>query len=294
MFETTAQVQLIAATSVNILILSSIYILVALGFAFLFSIMGILNFAHGAIYMVAAYICFKLTTVAGMNQWLALVSSMIIGGLFGIVLERFFFRPFFGNLNRTIVVCIGIITVLQNGVAITQGYSVSKLPAFVHGIVRFGVFSVSAERVATFSIAITLVVLVLFFISRTRQGQQMQAVAQNKEGATLQGISIHRISALACVIACGLAAVAGSLMGGLTILTPYMGDMIMTKVLEVLVLGGIGSIQGILFAGLIIGALDATLSLFASSAACEAITLLVIIVILLFRPKGLFGQEVRS
>lgn len=289
-----ASIQLLAATIVNILILSSVYILVALGFAFLFSIMGILNFAHGAIYMVAAYICYKLTVVAGMNQWLALLSTVIIVGLFGIILERFFFRPFSGNLNRTIVVCIGIITVLQNGVAITEGYSVSKLPAFVEGVFRFGVFSVSAERVTTFLIATILLILVLLFISKTKHGLQMQAIAQDKEGAILQGIDIHRTSALACVIACGLAAVAGSLMGGLTILTPYMGDTIMTKVLEVLILGGIGSIHGVLFAGLIIGALDATLPLFVSSATSDAIAILIIIVILLFRPVGLFGQEVRS
>jgi branched-chain amino acid transport system permease protein len=289
----TVQLQLIVTTLANVLVLSSIYVLVALGFAFLFSIMGILNFAHGVFYMIAAYLCYKLTLM-GMNQWFAMLSSMVIVGLFGVPLERFFFRPFYGNLNRTVVVCIGIITVLQNAVAITEGYSVSKLHAFVGGSVDFGMFSLTMERIATFSIAIGLLILTLLFISKTRLGQQMQAAAQNKEGALLQGISIHRISALACIIACSLAAVAGSLMGALLSLTPYMGDNIMAKVLEVLVLGGIGTIRGVLFAGFVIGALDASLPVFVGSAASDAISVLVVIIILLFRPQGLFGQEVRG
>lgn len=293
MFQMSGLAQLISSMLINALVLSSIYVLVALGFAFLFSIMGILNFAHGVIYMAGAYLCYKLT-ITGINQWLAMLIAVIVVGLFGIILERFFFRPFFGDLNRTIIVCIGIITVLQNGVAISEGYSVSKLPAFVQGMLRVGIFSVSAERIVTFSIAICLLVLLLLFVGRTRTGQQMQAIAQNKEGAVLQGISIHRISALACIIACGLAAVAGSLMGGLLSLTPYMGDSIMTKLLQVLVLGGVGSIRGILFAGLIIGVFDATLPVFVTSAAGDAITILVTILILLFRPQGLFGREVQT
>ena len=101
--------QLTIITVINALVLSSMYILMALGFAFLFSIMGILNFAHGAIYMVGGYICFQFAVEWGLNQWLSLLLSVIIMGAFGLFLEKYCFRPFFGNLNRTIVVCIAII-----------------------------------------------------------------------------------------------------------------------------------------------------------------------------------------
>jgi branched-chain amino acid transport system permease protein len=289
-----ANLPFIAAISVNALVISFIYILMALGFAFLFSIMGILNFAHGSIYMVGAYICFELATSIGMNQWFALLVAVIIMGLFGIVLERVFFRPFFGNLNRTIVVCIGILTVLENGVSVLQGYSVNVIPAFIKGVVRVGIISITWERLVTLLISGILLVAVLLFIRLSKQGQQMQAIAQDLIGATLQGISVHRISALACVIACAIAAVAGSLMGAYLSLTPYMGNAIMVKVLEILVVGGVGSFNGILFAGLIVGCLDAVLPVYFSPTVSQTVALFIIIVILLIRPQGLFGQEVRS
>ncbi|MCX6010367.1 MAG: branched-chain amino acid ABC transporter permease [Chloroflexi bacterium] len=283
--------ELTTTTLINMLVLSSMYILVALGFAFLFSIMGILNFAHGAIYMVGGYICYQFAVEYGLNQWLSLLLSVLIVASLGLFLEKFCFRPFFGDLNRTIVVCIGIIVVLETTVNILVGTSTRSLPAFVPGILRAGAISLSAERLVTFLIGGTLLAAIIWFIRRTKQGQQMQAVSQNFEGAALQGIDVHRISALACVMACGLATVAGCLMGAFLSLTPFMGDYMLVKALELVILGGIGSMGGIFFAGLIIGSLDATLPLFISGAASQAIALGIIVTLLLFRPQGFFGRE---
>jgi branched-chain amino acid transport system permease protein len=129
------------------------------------------------------------------------------------------------------------------------------------------------------------------FIKKAKLGQQMQAVSQNTEGAALQGISVNRVSALACILACGLAAVAGCLMGAIFNLSPFMGGHMLLKALELVILGGIGSIGGIFFAGILIGTLDATLPLFIGGAASEAIGLSIIIIVLLFRPQGFFGRE---
>jgi branched-chain amino acid transport system permease protein len=284
-------VELTATTVINVLVLSSMYILVALGFAFLFSIMGILNFAHGVIYMVGGYICYQLAVEYGLNQWASLLLAVLIIAAFGLFLEKFCFRPFFGDLNRTIVVSIGIIVVLETTVNILVGTSTRSLPAFMPGILRAGAISLSAERLVTFIIGGALLWVTLWFIRNTKPGQQMQAVSQNVEGAALQGISIHRVSAVACVMACGLAAVAGCLMGAFLSLTPFMGDYMLVKALELVILGGIGSMGGIFFAGLIIGGMDATLPLFISGAASEAIALGIIVIILLFRPQGFFGRE---
>jgi len=289
-----SNILLTVATIVNALVLSSMYILLALGFTFLFNIMGILNFAHGVIYMIGAYICFYLATVAGLNQWLAMLLAVIAVGFFGIFMERFIFRPFFGNINSIIVVCIGLITVLVNAISLSQPYNVQVTPAFVQGILKVGIISLSWQRIVIFLIGVSLLALVLLFINKTKQGLQMRAVAQDLEGAILQGINVHFVSALACVIACALAAVAGSLMGSYLSLTPYMGNDIMIKVLEILVLGGIGSINGVIFAGLIVGTLDAVLPIWLSGTATQAIMMLIIIVILLFKPQGLFGKEVRA
>jgi len=283
--------QLTLITIINVLVLSSMYILVALGFAFLFSIMGILNFAHGAIYMVSGYICYQLAVEWGLNQWLSLLLTVILVGAFGLFLEKYCFRPFFGNLNRTIVVCIAIIIILETTVNVTVGTLVRSLPAFVPGILRAGLISVSAEKLVTLMMGGSLLAAMVWFIRRTKLGQQMQAISQDVEGAALQGISVHRISALACVLACGLAAVAGCLMGAIFNLSPFMGGHMLLKALELVILGGIGSVGGIFFAGFVIGTLDATLPLFIGGAASEAIGIGVIIMVLLFRPQGFFGRE---
>jgi branched-chain amino acid transport system permease protein len=283
--------ELTIITIINALVLSSMYILVALGFAFLFNIMGILNFAHGAIYMVSGYICYQLAVEWGLNQWLSMLLSIMSVGAFGLFLEKYCFRPFFGNLDRTIIVCIGIIIILETTVNVTVGTLVRSLPAFVPGILKSGAFSISAEKLITLIIGGSLLVAIIWFNRSTKMGQQMQAISQNLEGAALQGISIHRISALACVLACSLAAVAGCLMGAIFSLSPFMGGQMLLKALELVILGGIGSVGGIFFAGLIIGTLDATLPLLIGGAGSEAIGVGVIITVLLFRPQGFFGRE---
>ena len=283
--------ELIVATIINMLVLSSMYMLVALGFAFLFNIMGVLNFSHGVIYMVGGYLCYQFAVEYNLNQWLSLFLSVSIMGVFGLFLEKFCFRPLFGDLNRTIVVCIGIILVLETTVNILVGTSTRSIPAFVQGILRAGPISLSLERLVTFLIGAVLLAAVLCFVRYTLVGLQMQAVAQNVEGAALQGINIHKISAIACLIASALAALAGCLMGACLSLTPFMGGQMLLKALELVILGGIGSVGGIFFAGLIVGSLDSTLPLFISGAASEGIQLGIIVLILLFRPKGLFGYE---
>jgi branched-subunit amino acid ABC-type transport system permease component len=274
------------------LVLSSMYIAVALGFAFLFNIMGIMNFAHGAIYMVAGYICYQFGVALGLNLLLSMLISVAIVASFGLFLERFCFRPFFGDLNRTMVVCIGIIVVLETTVNILGGTSTRAIPAFAPGLVKAGPISLSIQKVITFIVGGALLAGTVWFMKSTRKGQQMQAVSQNLEGAVLQGINVRRSSALACVMACGMASVAGCLMGALVGLTPFMGGHMLLKALELVILGGVGSLGGIFFAGLIIGGLDASLPVFVSGAASEAVGLGIIVAVMLFRPQGLFGRDV--
>ncbi len=282
----------VVETVVNVLMLSSMYILVAMGFALVLSIMGVLNFAHGALYMIGGYVCYQLATYFGVNQWLAMLLATIILALFGLLLEKFCFRPFFGDINRTIIMSIVIALVLETAVNITMGDRVTSLPAFVDGMFKAGPVLVSWERTVTMMVGGVLLLFVTLFVSKTRVGQQMLAVAQDPEGAILQGIRIHRISALAIAMGCAMAAVAGSLMGAIFQLKPFVGNHMLVKSIQVVILSGIGSIGGILAGGFIIGALDAILPLFASGAVTQAVGLAVIVVLLLFRPQGLFGREV--
>lgn len=281
----------LAQVGVNALMLSSMYILMALGFALLLSVMGILNFAHAVIYMGGGYICYQLAVIYGLNQWLSLVLAALTMGAFGLFLERFCFRPFFGDVNRTIVMTLAIIVIGESAVNAAVGTQVRSLPAFVSGVLwREGV-SLSVERLVTFIIGAALLLGLIFFIRKTKIGQQMLAISQDAIGAALQGINIHRVSAVATVIACALAAVAGSLMGAIANLNPYIGDLMLVKAIEVVILAGIGSIGGVLGAGLILGTIDAFLPLVLSGSATNAVGLGIVILILLFRPQGLFGHE---
>jgi branched-chain amino acid transport system permease protein len=275
---------------VNTLMLSSMYVVVALGFAVVFSIMSILNFAHGAIYMIGGYICYQFAVTLGLNQWLSLVLSVIIVGAFGLFLERFCFRPFGKDMYRTIVMAITIAMVLQTIISLQAGTQISGIPAFATGYLSIGPTSVSMDRLVTFIIGGALLVMFRWLIARTKLGWQMQAIAQDQEGASLQGIHIHRVSALAFVFGCGLAATAGSLMGAILSLGPFMGEYMLLKAIEVVILGGIGSITGVFAGGLMIGAIDACLPQYIPGAGTQAAGLGIIIVLLLFRPQGFFGR----
>jgi branched-chain amino acid transport system permease protein len=241
--------------------------------------------------MLGGYVCFTLSQTLGINQWLALCLTVVIVSLIGPLLEKFCFRPFFRDFDRTLLVGIAVSIIIQTTVILIKGFRFESLPPFVKGILKAGPISVSAERLVTFLIGAFLLIFAIWFINKTKIGLQMQAVGQDLEAALLQGINIRRISALASMIACGLAAVAGCLLGAYLGLGPFMGDFIFQKALILVVLGGIGSIGGIFIAGLVIGALDAFLPIFISGSATEAIAIAIIIAVLLVRPKGFFGRE---
>ena len=279
-------------TGVDAIVLSSLYILVALGFALLLSIIGIFNFAHGSIYMAGAFITYAVADIIGINQWAALLISLVVMGAFGLFLERFCLRPFGTKGLSVIVMSIGLTLTLENTVALTVGGNARQLTSFVPGIIKIGFLSVSAERGLTLVIGLVLLIVLTLFVQRSKMGQQMLAIAQDREGAALQGININRTAAIATVIACILAGLSGTLMSSLYVLDPYMGDNILLKAIQIVILSGIGSFGGILAGGLIIGTMDAVLPVVMTPLTAQAITILVLIIILLIRPKGLFGYEI--
>ena len=282
---------MILTSTVNGLVLSAIYILVALGFGLQLSIMGIFNFAHGAVYMIGAYVTYGLSVALGLNQWVSLLISVILVGASGLLLEKFCFRPFQSKQTHMIVMAIALIMILETAVEVTLGGVTRALPAFVPGIFKAGSISVDNERVLAFAIGAVLLAALTFLIQKTKIGQQMLAVAQDAEGAALQGIDTHRIAATATVIACATAALSGSLMATIFSMNPFMGDNILLKAIQVVILSGIGSIGGGLVGGLIMGFLNAFLPVLINASVGEVITILIVLGILLVRPKGLFGYE---
>ena len=283
--------ELFVQTVTNVLILASVYILVSLGFAFLFNMLGVLNLAHGSIYMVGGYLGYLFIVGLGINHWIALPLTVIIIACLGIFLEKFCFRPFVGDLNRIIMICVAITVILTTTVNIMIGTKVMAIPSFVDGVLAAGPLSVNYDRLVTFALGAVILVLTTLFVNHTKWGLQMQAITQNIEAATLQGIRIHRVSAVACALGFGIAAIAGCMMGALYNLSPFMGQLTLIKILMVVILAGVGSFKGIFIVGLILGVLYGLLPVLLPGAASDAIAVIIFIVILLFRPQGFFGHK---
>ncbi len=284
--------ELFVQTVVNVLILASSYILVYLGFAFLFNMLGILNLAHGAIYMVAGYLAYAFIAGLGMNHLFAMALAVVIVAALGLFLEKFCFRPFVGDFNRTVMICVAITMILTTTVNIIIGTQQLAIPTFAQGFFRFGPYSVNWDRIFTFILGVIVLTLTTVFVNRSKWGQQMQAISQNMEGASLQGIKIHRISAVACMVGMALAALAGCLMGMLYNLSPFMGQSTLVKVLMIVILAGAGSFGGIFIVGLILGILYGVLPVLLPGATSDAIAVAIFMALLLVRPQGFFGHEV--
>jgi branched-chain amino acid transport system permease protein len=281
----------VVSSVVNGLVMASIYILVAIGFALIFSLMRILNFAHGVIYMVGGYVCYYWGTVIGLDAWAALLMSAIVIGLFGLCLNRFLFRILHGDFNRTLMLSLALIIILQTAADVTVGAYVKRVPSILPGIISIAGVSLSRERVITFAIAFGLLSALTLFIRKTMFGRQILAVAEDRDAASLQGINVNLVIAITFSVACALAAVAGSLMGAITALTVYMGDFMLVKAIALVIIAGMGSIGGLFISGLIIGFIDGILPIYISGAGSDVVAFAFAIFILLIRPQGFFGRK---
>jgi branched-chain amino acid transport system permease protein len=275
----------------NGLALSGIYILVALGLALVLSIMGIVQVSHGEIYMIGAYCVFYIVAVLGGNFFLALViSTLFVGGL-GILLERFCFRPFRGQPDRAFTISIALILILQNVVLSLAGGNPRTYSSPFTGVLHIFSITISWKRLIIVLVGLGLLVALFLFIKMTKTGQAMLAISQEREGAALQGMNIDRISAVAMFLGCGLAAIAGALIGALFSITPTMGSFALMKGIAVIILGGLGSISGAAVGGLILGLIDGIVPALTTSHIAGLIGFGAIILILLFRPQGIMGHE---
>lgn len=284
-------VALLAQSILNGLAAGWIYVLVALGLTLVFGIMRIVQFAHGEIYMLGAYCSYFLIKLFGFSFWVALPVTMIAIGLLGIVLERLLFRPFRGRFEPSIIVAIGLMLALQTTAVVGFGTDTKSMGGIIPGVVRVSNVTLSWDRLLAIAVGIILVVALFLLIQKTKMGQAMVAVAQDPYAASLQGIDVNRISAAAMALGCALAAIAGSLMGSIFSTSPFMGTSAITKGIAVIILGGLGSISGAVAGGLILGLIDGLVPPLLSPTMASIFGFGVIIIVLLLRPRGLFGHE---
>ena len=271
--------------------LAVVYILVALGLTLIFSILEVINFAHGEFYMLGGFAAYYLSAVGGLNYVATLVLAMLLVGLAGVVAERLVFRHLRGKTLNAFIVSLGLLWVLQATAQLSFGVLDKSVPSAVSGIVRLGGVIVSRERMFVILTAVALIVGLYLFLKFTRTGQAMRAVAQDAEAAALQGVNIELTSALGFGIGCALAGAAGALLAPIFAVSPTMGALPVVKAFIIIIVGGMGSLPGAVLGGLLLGAVEGVGTLFMSSAAVNILGFLMVIAILLLRPRGLLGAD---
>jgi len=277
----------------NGVMLGSTYAIVALGLTLVFGILHIPNFAHGHLYMLGAYISFFLMTLYGFGFWTALVISMIILGLIGMLIERVIYRPLQDRPHiNSFISAIGALIILETSVIVIWGPQGRRIPNPYPDIVELLGITMSYQRLLVIVAAIAMIVLLQIFIKKTTPGTTIEAVAQNREGAMLVGINVNRVSSLTFAISTATAAAAASLVAPIFMISPTMGALLGMKAFVIVILGGLGSIPGAIVGGYILGLLEAVGGGYLSAAYKDVYAFGALILILSIRPTGLFGKEV--
>lgn len=281
---------------VNGVSLGSIYAVIALGYTMVYGIAKMLNFAHGDVIMVGAYIVFALTSYAGVNPYLALVISMAACTLLGMAIERFAYKPLRGASPLAVLItAIGVSYFLQNMALLIFGSqaksftSIVNLPALT---LAGGKITISAETIVTIIVSLIIMVSLTLFVNKTKPGRAMLAVSEDKGAAQLMGVNVNATISLTFAIGSGLAAVAGVLLcSAYPTLSSQTGAMPGIKAFVAAVLGGIGSIPGAVIGGVLIGVIEILSRSYISSQMADAIVFAVLIIVLLVKPTGILGKK---
>ena len=281
---------------INGVSLGSIYAVIALGYTMVYGIAKMLNFAHGDVIMVGAYIVFALTSYAGVNPYLALVISMAACTLLGMAIERFAYKPLRGASPLAVLItAIGVSYFLQNMALLIFGSqaksftSIVNLPALT---LAGGKITISAETIVTIIVSLIIMVSLTLFVNKTKPGRAMLAVSEDKGAAQLMGVNVNATISLTFAIGSGLAAVAGVLLcSAYPTLSSQTGATPGIKAFVAAVLGGIGSIPGAVIGGVLIGVIEILSRSYISSQMADAIVFAVLIIVLLVKPTGILGKK---
>jgi len=271
---------------------SAIYVLMALGFTLIFGIIRLVNFAHGEFYMLGAFGVYFLTTIAGLNYFVAIVLSALAVGAIGLVIEKLVFAPLRHRELSMLMSALGLQIALLGLMAVLVGVDGRSLPSPTAGVLTTAWFVIPNDRLLVMGLTILILVLFYFLIKHTSLGIRLRAVAQDGEAAAMQGMHVNRLYSQAFVIGCILAALAGGLIAPIFSLHVYMGQAALLKAFIVVILGGLGSIPGAVVGGLILGIGESLLSTLFGGLTAEMLGFVMIMAILLWRPSGMFGREV--
>lgn len=283
---------------VNGISLGSIYALIALGYTMVYGIVKLINFAHGDVFMVGSFVGFYAITVMDLSFIPALLISMATCAIFGVLIERIAYKPL-RNATRiaALITAIGVSLLIENGLIYIRGAQPEAYPNNVLPMDKLDIFgvSISSQSILILSVSIILMIILQFVVHKTKIGKAMRTVSFDSEAAKLMGINVNNTISATFAIGSALAGAAGVIFGIYYIkIEPLMGVLPGLKAFVAAVLGGIGIIPGAMVGGLLLGVIEALVSAAGYSLWRDGVAFVVLILILIFLPQGLFGKNKRE
>jgi branched-chain amino acid transport system permease protein len=283
--------EVVLQTCVNALVASGFFALTAVGLVLIFGVMGIINFAHGELFMAGAYSVWYFYSKLGWPFFMAVVAAFVIVTLIGLLMERGLFRPMLENPLGGLINSIGVLFILQVLAVKIGGLGLMKhVPSAFPGVVQIveGV-ALSKQRLVAVIVAAVVLLLIWLFLTHTKLGWALRATAQDREAAALQGISINRVSIIAMALGAGVAGVAGALIAPLTRVQPYMGHSVIITAFIVTIVGGLGSLSGAILAAVLYAFFHTFVTTYFGGIIATILGLLIMLVVLIIKPTGLMG-----
>lgn len=278
---------------INGLLIGGLYALVALGISLVFGLTGMVNFAHGEVVMLGGFVTYSLTQTAGIPFLGSFACALLAGAALGFLLDRSTFRFTRDTPMNGLVISLGLITIFQSLAMTIWGTEPLTMDVVYPGALHQWGLSLSIQKAVTLALTAVLIIAFGLFLVRSRAGRALRALAQEPEAAVYVGIPVERYIALSMAIGTALAAAAGAMFAALFSITPFVGTALTAKGFIVVALGGLGSAAGTIAGGLLLGVIEALGAGYVSAAFTDAYGLLLFLVVLSFRPAGLFGVSAR-
>jgi branched-chain amino acid transport system permease protein len=282
-------------------VIGVIYAMIAVGVTLIFSILKIVNFAHGDLYMLGGYCAYYIIEYLGVPPLGAMVMSMATLFVGAIVLERLMLTPLYSDATERkdeygLIVTFGLAYFLRNSAVIAFGPFPLKPPSFIPGVQRFGNLVLTNDRLVAAGVGLLLIAALLYFMKWTIWGQALDAVSQSRDSAAIVGINARRFNSFAFGIGAALAAAAGALVAPIFSLAPDMGVLPNIHAYVIVILGGMGSVTGSIIAGILLGESESLFTAFLPDptrafAYTNAFGVFILMIVLIFRPQGLFGRR---
>ena len=275
--------------------LGSVYAIIALGYSMVYGIAKMLNFAHGDIIMVGAFVTYYAMSSYGMPVLVAVLVSTVVCTVLGVVIERLAYKPLREASSLSVLItAIGVSYFLQNAAMLMFGTDTKIFPTVLSGSLKIGGLSIPYLTLITIFTCIAIMVVLTMFINKTKTGRAMRACSEDKGASALMGINVNRIISVTFAIGSGLAAIAAVLLcATYPSVYPTLGSLPGIKAFTAAELGGIGSIPGAFLGGLVLGVIEIMARAYISTQLSDAIVFMVLIVVLLIRPTGLLGKKVK-